>query len=104
VGYGLLNRAGKPVFKPKERDSYALYKFVIVIIISSPIAPVAANILIVVDVACVLRWSIAASYVIHGVTAIRVADTRRETVIQYAAIILALSWVINRSFGSDLEQ
>jgi hypothetical protein len=104
VGYRLLNRAGKPVFKPKERDSCALYKFVIIIVISSPAAPVAANVLIVVDVAYILKWSIAASCVVHGVAAIRVADIRRETVAQYAAIILALSWVINRSFGSDLEQ
>jgi len=104
VGYRLLNGAGKPVFKPKERDGYALYKFVIVIVISSPTASVAVNILIVVDMACVLRWSIAASYVIYSVIAIRVADTRRETVVQYAAIILALSWVINRSFKSDLKQ
>jgi hypothetical protein len=104
VGCGLPNGAGKPVFKPKERDSCALYKFVIVIVISSPAAPVAANIFIVVDVACILRWSIAASCVIHGVIAIRVVDTRRETVAQYAVIILALSWVINRSFRSDLEQ
>jgi hypothetical protein len=103
VGYRLPNGAGKPAFKPKERDSCALYKFVIAIVISSPIAPVAANVLIVVDVACVLRWSIAASCVVYSVTAIRVADIRRETVAQYAAIILALSWVINRSFRSDLE-
>ena len=81
MGCGLSNGAGKPAFKPKERDSCAPYKFVIAIVISSPAAPVAANVLIVVDVACVLRWSIAASCVVHGVAAIRVADARRETVV-----------------------
>ena len=81
MGYGLLNRAGKPVFKPKERDSYALYKFVIIIVISSPTALVAANILITVDVAYVLKWFIAVLCVVHSVTAIKVVDIRRETVI-----------------------
>jgi hypothetical protein len=99
VGCGLPNGAGKPAFKPKESDSCAPYKFMIAIVISSPAALEVANVLIAVDVTGVLRWSIAASCVVHGVAAIRVADTRRETVAQYAAIILALSWVTNRSFG-----
>jgi hypothetical protein len=81
VGYILPNRAGNPVFKLKKRDSYALYKFVIAIIISSPIALVVANVLIIVDVTDVLRWSIIALCVVHGVAAIRAADTRRETVV-----------------------
>ena len=94
MGCGLPNGVGKPAFTPKERDSCAPYKFVSAIVISSPAALAVANVLIVVDMAGVLRWSIAASCVVHGVAAIRVADARRETVAQYAAIIL----------GSDFEQ
>jgi hypothetical protein len=81
VGYGLPNGVGKPVFKPKERDSCALYKFVITIIISSPTALAVINILIVVDITGVLIWPISSSCVMHGVITIRVVDIRRETVV-----------------------
>ena len=53
----------------------------IIIVISSPVAPVAVNILIVVDIACVLKWFITASYIIYSVTVIRVVDIKRETVV-----------------------
>jgi hypothetical protein len=50
----LPNRGRKPAFKPKERDSYALYKFVIAIVISRLVLLVAANILIAAKVTMVL--------------------------------------------------
>jgi hypothetical protein len=81
MGCGLSNRVGKPVFKPKERDSCALYKFVIIIVISSPIALVVANVLIVVDVTGVLIWPILLLCIVYSVITIRVVDTRRETVV-----------------------
>jgi hypothetical protein len=81
MGCGLSNRVGKPVFKPKERDSCALYKFVIIIVISSPIALVVTNVLIIVDVTSVLIWPISLLYVIYSVIIIRVVDIRRETVV-----------------------
>jgi hypothetical protein len=50
VGCGSPNRDKKPVFKPKKRDNYALYKFVITIVILRPVSLVAANILVVIKV------------------------------------------------------
>jgi hypothetical protein len=50
----LPNRGKKPAFKPKERDSYALYKFVIIIVILRLVSLVAANVLIAAKVAAVL--------------------------------------------------
>jgi hypothetical protein len=43
----LPNKDRKPVFKPKERDNYALYKFIIAIVISRLIA---ANVLVAIEV------------------------------------------------------
>jgi hypothetical protein len=50
VGCGLLNRDRKPVFKPKKRDNCALYKFMIVIVISRLVLLVAANVLVAIKV------------------------------------------------------
>jgi hypothetical protein len=54
MGYRLLNKVRKPIFKPKKRDSYALYKFIIAIIISLPITLAITNILIIINVTNVL--------------------------------------------------
>jgi hypothetical protein len=80
MDYGLPNRVRKPIFKPKERDSYALYKFVITIIISLPIALVVANILIIIDITGVLIWPILLLCVVYSVITIRVVDIRRKTI------------------------
>jgi hypothetical protein len=50
VSYRLLNKNKKPVFKPKKKNNCALYKFVIIIVISRPVLLVAANILVVIKV------------------------------------------------------
>jgi hypothetical protein len=50
VGCGSPNRDRKPVFKLKERDNCAPYKFVIAIVISRPVLLVAANVLVVIKV------------------------------------------------------
>jgi hypothetical protein len=44
----------KPEFKPKERDSYVLYKFVIAIVISRLVLLVAINVLVAAEVITVL--------------------------------------------------
>jgi hypothetical protein len=54
VSCRLPNRGRKPVFKPKERNSCALYKFVITIVISRLVSLVAANVLIAAKVTVVL--------------------------------------------------
>ena len=77
----LLNRVRKPIFTPKKRDSYILYKFISVIVILSPIALVVTNILIIINITGVLRWFITVLYIIYSIAAIRVVNTRRETVI-----------------------
>jgi hypothetical protein len=46
----LLNKDRKPVFKLKEKDNCALYKFVIAIVISRPVLLVAANVLVAIKV------------------------------------------------------
>jgi len=47
VGYKLLNKGRILVFKLKESNSYALYEFVIAIVILSLIAIVVTNTLII---------------------------------------------------------